>query len=209
MHKKTLTKNYQITIQNVSKMRIPLHAVLKRAAAMVLGNFVSQAELCIRITTEAESAQLNASYRHKKGPTNVLAFPLMFETPSLLAPVSNGENAVIHRSTRSCTTVIHRSTRSCATVIQRSTRSCDEGSPSHPPSPPLLGDLVLCACVVKQEAKQQNKSLSMHFSHMIVHGVLHLLGFDHQTDEDAEKMESLEIKCLKQLGFSNPYETKV
>lgn len=69
----------------------------------------------------------------------------------------------------------------------------------------FLGDLVLCVPVIKQEAIEQNKSLSMHFSHMIVHGTLHLLGWDHKTDTEAERMEALEIKFLKALGFSNPY----
>lgn len=69
----------------------------------------------------------------------------------------------------------------------------------------LLGDIVLCARVIKQEASQQSKSEESHWAHMIVHSVLHLQGYDHVNDDDAEVMEKLEIKILQQLGFENPY----
>ena len=69
----------------------------------------------------------------------------------------------------------------------------------------LLGDLVISAPVVAAEAKQQGKSLTAHWAHMIIHGSLHLLGFDHINDADAEEMESEEILLLQQLGFTNPY----
>lgn len=69
----------------------------------------------------------------------------------------------------------------------------------------LLGDLAICAKVVRKEACEQGKTVTAHFSHMVVHGVLHLLGFDHQTEKQALEMESLEIKFLQKLGFSNPY----
>jgi len=70
---------------------------------------------------------------------------------------------------------------------------------------PLLGDLVICADVVEREAKEQEKSHEAHWAHMVIHGVLHLLGFDHMNDLDAEVMESLEIEILTQLGYPNPY----
>lgn len=70
---------------------------------------------------------------------------------------------------------------------------------------PLLGDLVICAPVIAREAHEQGKTLEAHWAHMIIHGTLHLLGYDHITDEDAEVMESLEIKILNKLGFPNPY----
>lgn len=155
MIKKTL-RNRVITIQNVSKTRIPPHHIFREAVTIVLNSKLISlkndgVELCIRIVDEAESAELNQRYRKKNGPTNVLAFPV-------------GSNQL-----------------------------------------GLLGDLVICAKVIRKEAFEQGKTLNAHFSHMVVHGVLHLLGFDHQTDKQALEMESLEIKFLQKLGFSNPY----
>jgi probable rRNA maturation factor len=113
------------------------------------------AEVAIRIVDEAESAELNAAYRHKSGPTNVLSFP--FEVP--------------------------------------------EGVPNA-----LLGDLVICAGVVEREAGEQGKPLEAHWAHMVVHGLLHLQGYDHVEDSEAEAMEAEEIAILSGLEFPNPYE---
>jgi probable rRNA maturation factor len=71
-----------------------------------------------------------------------------------------------------------------------------------------IGDLVICAPVVEREAAEQGKPLEAHWAHMVVHGVLHLLGHDHETDADAETMEALEIAILGRLGFPNPYEAR-
>ena len=71
---------------------------------------------------------------------------------------------------------------------------------------PLLGDLIICKQVVEAEAKEQHKSLTAHWAHMIVHGCLHLLGYDHILDEEAEEMENIEIDIMQQLGFNNPYQ---
>lgn len=111
-------------------------------------------EVSIRIVDESESAELNQRYRNKKGPTNVLSFPV--DLPESL-------------------------------------------------NLPLLGDLVLCAPVVTQEAQEQGKTELAHWAHMVIHGTLHLLGYDHQADEDARVMESCEISIMKKLGFANPY----
>ncbi len=70
-----------------------------------------------------------------------------------------------------------------------------------------IGDLVICIPVVLQEALDQQKTPIEHFTHMLVHGTLHLMGYDHETSEqDAEEMEALEIEILKKLGFDNPYQ---
>ncbi len=71
---------------------------------------------------------------------------------------------------------------------------------------PLLGDLVVCAPVVATEAQEQNKPLMHHWAHMIVHGTLHLMGFDHIDDEDADQMESLEKQILSQFSIDDPYQ---
>lgn len=70
----------------------------------------------------------------------------------------------------------------------------------------LLGDLVICADVVKDEAQAQNKNLNDHWAHMIIHGCLHLLGFDHIDDNDALEMEALEIKLLSTINIDDPYQ---
>lgn len=72
---------------------------------------------------------------------------------------------------------------------------------------PYLGDLVICAAVVLEEAKQQQKPLNAHWAHMIVHGCLHLQGMDHLAEDDADEMEALETEILTGLGFKAPYET--
>lgn len=71
-----------------------------------------------------------------------------------------------------------------------------------------IGDLVVCAPVVEREAAEQGKPLEAHWAHMVVHGVLHLLGHDHGADADAETMEGLEIAILGRLGFPDPYEAR-
>lgn len=72
-------------------------------------------------------------------------------------------------------------------------------------SPKLLGDIILCAPIIKKEAMSQNKAIRAHYAHMVIHGVLHLLGYDHIKEEDAAIMEPLEITLLKELGFNDPY----
>ncbi|MDF3013711.1 MAG: rRNA maturation RNase YbeY [Cellvibrio sp.] len=71
---------------------------------------------------------------------------------------------------------------------------------------PLLGDLVICAPIVEHEAKEQGKTLQAHWAHMLVHGTLHLLGFDHIEDEEAETMETLETQIVTGLGYPAPYQ---
>ena len=70
----------------------------------------------------------------------------------------------------------------------------------------LLGDLVICAPIITLEAQQQNKILTHHWAHMVVHGTLHLLGYDHINDTEAEHMEGLERKILQQLDIDDPYQ---
>ena len=125
--------------------------------------------LLIRIVDEQESAGLNAEYRGKNYPTNILSFP--FEKPS----IELSEEYDIDLT------------------------QLDELDDNH------LGDLVICEPVLQKEAKQQGKSLEQHWAHLLVHGVLHLQGYDHISDEEAEIMETLEVEILGKLGFANPY----
>lgn len=78
--------------------------------------------------------------------------------------------------------------------------------PEHTASEfPTLGDIVICAAVVNQEAHDQHKTQEAHWAHMVVHGMFHLMGYDHENDKDALEMETLEIAVMKELGFNNPY----
>ena len=113
-----------------------------------------EVEMTVRIVDEAESHELNLTYRGKDRPTNVLSFP--FECPDEVEL-------------------------------------------------PLLGDLVICRQVVEREAEEQGKPLMAHWAHMVVHGSLHLLGYDHIEDDEAEEMESLETQIMQGLGFDDPY----
>ncbi len=113
-----------------------------------------EVEMTVRIVDEAESHELNLTYRGKDRPTNVLSFP--FECPDEVEL-------------------------------------------------PLLGDLVICRQVVEREAAEQEKPLIAHWAHMVVHGSLHLLGYDHIEDDEAEEMESLETQIMQGLGFDDPY----
>ena len=114
----------------------------------------NEVEMTVRIVDEAESHELNLTYRGKDRPTNVLSFP--FECPDEMEL-------------------------------------------------PLLGDLVICRQVVEREAAEQEKPLMAHWAHMVVHGSLHLLGYDHIEDDEAEEMESLETQIMQGLGFADPY----
>lgn len=83
--------------------------------------------------------------------------------------------------------------------------------PFEPPpgvSMALLGDIVICAPIVRREAEEQSKTLSAHWAHMVVHGALHLLGYDHEFASDADEMEATEMRILGELGFDNPYQPR-
>lgn len=71
---------------------------------------------------------------------------------------------------------------------------------------PLLGDIIICPEVLMEESKLHDKPLNEHWTLIVIHGVLHLLGYDHINDEDAKVMQSLEIKLLAELGYGNPYD---
>ena len=150
-----ISKKAKVNVQMASQAHgLPSVAQLRAWAETALSGIEGRPEITVRIVDEAESAELNQTYRHAAGPTNVLSFP--FEVP---APLEIS----------------------------------------------LLGDVVICAPVVAMEAREQNKTPEAHWAHMVVHGTLHLLGYDHLNDDDAERMESEERRVLAKLGFTDPY----
>ena len=84
--------------------------------------------------------------------------------------------------------------------------------PAPPPAPGIrprpLGDVLICPSVLRREARAQGKSEKAHWAHLVVHGTLHLVGYDHELDGDAARMERREIAILKRLGFGNPYRQR-
>ena len=79
---------------------------------------------------------------------------------------------------------------------------------AYPDIAPLSGDIVLCVPVVAQEARRQRKPVEAHYAHLVVHGMLHLQGFDHENNDDAMVMEALEAEIVMKLGYAHPYENR-
>jgi probable rRNA maturation factor len=141
-------ERFALVLQDRAKRKgTPARAYLEKCARQAFGDVAG--ELVVRIVDEAESAALNERYAHKKGATNVLAFP-------------GGE-------------------------------------------PTALGDLVICAAVVAREAAEQGKARKSHWAHMVIHGCLHLRGYDHMNAADASVMEARERELLAELGIADPY----
>ena len=126
-------------------------------AALAGAGVTEPGEIALLFTDDNSIAEINAEWRGKDKPTNVLSFP----SPDMPLP---------------------------------------EGEVRH------LGDIVLAHGVIVGEAGEQGKTLRDHTAHLIVHGVLHLLGYDHETDAEAEEMERLEAAILNGIGIADPYE---
>lgn len=138
-----------------SASQLPSHADFLAWCSLALRQRTSPSELTIRLVDNEEGLKLNATWRGKNYPTNVLSFPA--DIPDGLLDI------------------------------------------------PLLGDLVICVPVVEAEACEQRKALMAHWAHLVIHGCLHLLGYDHIDDEEAEEMEELERQLLAEIGHPDPY----
>jgi probable rRNA maturation factor len=132
-----------------------IHGDLLTSAALI--------EISVRLTTDEEVHTLNAQYRSKDKPTNVLSFPMVQ-----------------------------------ADLLDTISQNSDDGEV-------LLGDIVLAYGVCATEAAEKGISTENHATHLIVHGTLHLLGYDHIEDHEADAMESIEIDTLASLGLPDPY----
>ena len=137
-------------------------AAIAESAFPDLADADRSVEISVTLTGDEEVRALNAKWRGKDKPTNVLSFPMADEHDLMRANVSSAEL--------------------------------------------LLGDIVLARGVCEAEAADKGVSVEDHATHLMVHGTLHLLGYDHHEDGEANDMESREVRALKRLGISNPYE---
>ena len=144
-----------LEVQRRVRAWAPPRVELTRWAAAALGARSAGRELGVALVGAAESRRLNARFRGRDKPTNVLSFP---------PPPPHAVHAAR-----------------------------------------LLGELVICPRVLAVEARAQEKALRAHWAHLIVHGTLHLAGYDHERAADARRMERREIAVLRRLGFANPY----
>lgn len=150
--------------QRVTSRRCPSVATLEHWVAATLDTIPDgprRGEVTVRYVNPEESRFLNAQFRQRDKPTNVLSFPAGPEVAALGAAEDD--------------------------------------------APPYLGDLVICTPVVEKEAAAHGKSRRAHHAHMVVHGILHLLGYDHLTEGEADQMEAIEIRVMRTLGYSDPY----
>jgi len=152
-------RRLHLELQRRVRAWAPRRADLTRWASAALGRRAAGAELGVRVVGRAESARLNARYRGRDQPTNVLSFPSPALPVQARAPAQQ------------------------------------------------LGDLVICGAVLRGEARAQAKTLRAHWAHLVVHGTLHLIGYDHERAADARRMERREIAVLRRLGFANPYRS--
>jgi probable rRNA maturation factor len=137
-------------------------AAIAESAFPQLATFERPVELSVRLTDNEQVRALNARWRDKNKPTNVLSFPMLGEDDLRDANIAGPEL--------------------------------------------LLGDIILARGVCEAEAAEKGVSIEQHAAHLIVHGTLHLLGYDHQQEDDASDMEAREIRALERLGIASPYE---
>jgi rRNA maturation RNase YbeY len=179
-------------------------------------------EVTIRIVGERESADLNNRFRGRRGPTNVLAFlsdPAPGGGADRVAEGGAGSAPGAHPGAAPASSSAQSDAGANGGDEAAPTASApaaeaggggDGGAASAAPRSELLplGDLVICAPVLAREAREQRKRFDAHWAHIVIHGVLHLLGYDHETDEQAETMENRERKILAGLGFPDPYAVR-
>ena len=142
-------------------VRTAAESAIAQSAFPDLARAVRPVELSVRLTGDDEVRALNAHWRGKDKPTNVLSFPL---------------------------------------AEQYQLEQSDEEGPEL-----MLGDIILAHGVCEREAAEKQVPFDQHAAHLIVHGMLHLLGYDHQDDSGAADMESREVRALERLGIANPY----
>jgi len=143
-------------------IRTAVEAAVAESAIPGLAASDRPIEISVRLTGDEEVRELNAQWRGKDSPTNVLSFPMLGENELRMAKVAGPEL--------------------------------------------LLGDIILARGVCEAEAADKGVPVEQHAAHLVVHGTLHLLGYDHHDDDHAADMEAREVRALQRLGIANPYE---
>jgi len=143
-------------------VREAVEAAIAESAFPQLASFERPVEISVLLTGDDEVRRLNAEWRDKDKPTNVLSFPMVDPDDLRHAKVAGPEL--------------------------------------------LLGDIVLARGICASEARDKGLAVEQHAVHLLVHGTLHLLGYDHQAEQEAADMETREIRALERLGITNPYE---
>lgn len=207
--------NIELAIQNPYDYNtIPRQDELQHWAKVAFQNTeqndANDKMITLRIVDQQEGQQLNHEFRGKNYATNVLSFPFLTAEPSehhaLNDLLLDATDQVVDQQEQAA--ISFSEPPQCNNDFDPALAVSDDDvldfSANH--SVTYLGDLVICQPIMEQEALQQSKTLKHHWAHLLIHGLLHLQGYDHQTESEAEQMEQREITILKQLGFTNPYE---
>jgi probable rRNA maturation factor len=179
-----------------------IDAAVKFAGLPGLMDYPSPVEVSIKLSDNDEVQALNRRWRDKDKPTNVLSFPALDEDEleALNPPRTRGGG-------RPEGTDGGGSLLSASPKAYRPLHHPTDGPPPRFGEEPelLLGDIILAYGVCKAEAGEKDISIADHATHLVIHGMLHLLGHDHIDDDEAEAMEALEVKALASMGLHNPY----
>jgi probable rRNA maturation factor len=182
------------------RTRRDARAILQRAVAAAAAQCEACGEVTIVLTDDKAIRKLNRTWRGRDEPTNVLSFPAR-----LLAPPASEAGLVPVRSLpggRSARRV-RPASGSARTCRRRPTPLASRGTEGKPPR--FLGDIVIAFETTAREALADSKPLPHHLGHLAVHGFLHLLGYDHGKDDEAEAMEQLERAILARLDLPDPH----
>jgi probable rRNA maturation factor len=170
-------------------------AAMRVAALPGLAAYPAPVEVSIKLTDDAEVHALNREWRDKNKPTNVLSFPMLeedelesFRRPEpLLKSFASNIAAKIK-------------------ILEHKAPEVNQVQAGGVEMELLLGDIVLAHGVCVAEAEQKDIPIAHHATHLVIHGMLHLLGHDHIDEDEAESMEALEVKALASMGLHNPYD---
>ena len=170
-----------------SEVEKAVDAAVRFAGLAGLAEYPSPVEVSIKLTDNAEVQALNREWRDKDKPTNVLSFPMLEDDAleQLRHPELVSGSYFLSEAEKIKT----------LKQVQGDDQEMEM----------LLGDIILAYETCAAEAKEKNIPVAHHATHLVIHGMLHLLGHDHIEDDDAELMEALEVKALASIGLNNPY----